>query len=126
MPELPDVEIARRDLRRWLVRATVTAAGCTDAHVSRPTPASLFARTLVGKAVEAREDARAITSGIRRAIARELRELGGRKTRHRHSFFVYGRAGEPCPRCHTLLTRTTVGGRTSVFCRRCQVRRTQR
>jgi formamidopyrimidine-DNA glycosylase len=73
-----------------------------------------------------REDARAITRGIHRAIARELRDLGGRKTTHRHSFFVYGRAGEPCPRCHTPLTRTTVGGRTSVFCRRCQVRRTER
>lgn len=33
---------------------------------------------------------------------------------------VYGRGGQPCFRCGTVLTRTVVGGRTTVYCPRCQ------
>jgi formamidopyrimidine-DNA glycosylase len=33
---------------------------------------------------------------------------------------VYGRGGEPCFRCGTTLVRTVVGGRTTVYCPRCQ------
>jgi len=61
-------------------------------------------------------DARAIARGLRRAIARELADRGD-------SFFVYGRAGEPCPRCGTHLSSVVLGGRTSVYCTGCQVHR---
>jgi formamidopyrimidine-DNA glycosylase len=33
---------------------------------------------------------------------------------------AYGREGEPCYRCGTLMRRTKVGGRSSVFCPKCQ------
>ncbi|CAM3393138.1 bifunctional DNA-formamidopyrimidine glycosylase/DNA-(apurinic or apyrimidinic site) lyase [Hydrogenibacillus schlegelii] len=33
---------------------------------------------------------------------------------------VYGREGEPCPRCGTAIERTVVAGRGSRFCPRCQ------
>jgi formamidopyrimidine-DNA glycosylase len=33
---------------------------------------------------------------------------------------VYGRGGQPCFRCGTVLARTVVGGRTTVYCPRCQ------
>lgn len=33
---------------------------------------------------------------------------------------VYGREGEPCPRCHGPLKTVPVGGRASVFCPHCQ------
>lgn len=33
---------------------------------------------------------------------------------------VYGRAGEPCPRCGTQIGSTRQGGRATYFCRRCQ------
>jgi formamidopyrimidine-DNA glycosylase len=33
---------------------------------------------------------------------------------------VYGRAGRPCFRCGTVLVRTVVGGRTTVYCPKCQ------
>jgi formamidopyrimidine-DNA glycosylase len=52
MPELPDVEVARRQLKRWLVEATVTSAKCSDVYLARPGPASRFARILVGRTVE--------------------------------------------------------------------------
>jgi len=33
---------------------------------------------------------------------------------------VYGRAGEPCRRCHHLVQRRVLGGRSSHFCPKCQ------
>ena len=33
---------------------------------------------------------------------------------------AYGRGGEPCPRCAAPIARTTLGQRTTWFCRRCQ------
>jgi formamidopyrimidine-DNA glycosylase len=261
MPELPDVEIARGNLQRWLVGAKVSAAYCADARLTRPRPPRAFPRTLTARTVEAvarrgkwlrvvlddgsrlfshlgmtgawvqapvdasvltseraridvvrhgraisvryldarrfgrlvaarrdiadwtalgpdpladgvdvrrlsqvfgksrravKEilmdqrvlagignilatealwtarvdprstgvalsvaDARAIATGVRRAIARELADRDD-------SFFVYGRAGKPCPRCGTDLSSVVLGGRTSVYCIRCQVRRTPR
>jgi formamidopyrimidine-DNA glycosylase len=258
VPELPDVEIARRQLQRWLVGAKVSAALCKDARLTRPRPPRVFARTLVGRTVDAvarkgkwlrlilddgsrvfshlgmtggwlhaamdaparrseraridvlrrgraisvryvdarrfgrlivarrdiadwsalgpdpladgvdigrlsetfaksrravkpilmdqrvlagignilatealwiarldprspgvallPSDARAIARGLHRAIFSELADQSD-------SFFVYGRAGKPCPRCGTRLSSVVLGGRTSVYCGGCQVRR---
>ena len=33
---------------------------------------------------------------------------------------VYGKNGEPCPRCGTPLAHVTIGGRGSVYCLKCQ------
>jgi formamidopyrimidine-DNA glycosylase len=76
-----------------------------------------------GNALFLPADAGAIARGLQRAIARELAD-GKRYTDGRaDAFFVYGRAGQPCPRCSTLLSSVVLGGRTTVFCRGCQVRR---
>ena len=37
-------------------------------------------------------------------------------------FRVYGRKGEPCPRCRTPLSRIELAGRTTTFCEGCQRR----
>jgi formamidopyrimidine-DNA glycosylase len=258
MPELPDVEIARRNLERWMDGATILTARCADRHLLRPTSPRILAHTLTGKKVEEVErkgkwlrlslndggrlfshlgmtgdwvnvaieaprqrfergrfdvkrrgrmssvryldmrrfgrliaasddipewgalgpdplvdgldprvlsralsksgrtvkevlmdqtvlagignilatealwmaridprsasralrppDVRATARGLRRTIARELAD---RAT----EFFVYGRAGEPCPRCGVPLASVILGGRTSVYCPTCQVRR---
>jgi formamidopyrimidine-DNA glycosylase len=269
MPELPDVELTRRDLKRWLVGARVTAAHTDDARLSRPASPRAFARALVGRTFEhverrgkwlrldlddgakvfshlgmtgswvrvaplepplrferarvdvvlrgrafsvryvdarrfgrllaARQDiadwtalgpdpladgidvgrfsealakrrravkeivmdqrvfagvgnilateglwmaridprapgnalllpadARAIARGLRRAIMRELADRARYRDGRADTFFVYGRAGQPCPRCGTRLSSVVLGGRTSVFCRECQVLRRRR
>ncbi len=65
------------------------------------------------------EDVRAIVRALRREIERELE--------HRDAhFFVYGRAGQACPRCGTKLRKLKLGGRTSAFCPKCQTRRRAR
>ena len=33
---------------------------------------------------------------------------------------AYGRTGEPCRRCRTLIRRIVIGGRSTHFCTRCQ------
>jgi formamidopyrimidine-DNA glycosylase len=38
-------------------------------------------------------------------------------------FKVYARQGQPCPRCQRKLRRITQGGRSTVFCPRCQAKR---
>jgi formamidopyrimidine-DNA glycosylase len=35
-------------------------------------------------------------------------------------FLVYGRVGEPCPRCGASIASMTIAGRTSPYCPRCQ------
>jgi formamidopyrimidine-DNA glycosylase len=41
-------------------------------------------------------------------------------------FWVYDRQGEPCRRCGTRLKGMTLGGRTTAFCPRCQLKATGR
>lgn len=44
-------------------------------------------------------------------------ELGDYQGQHN----VYGREGQPCPRCRTPIVRVKFNGRSGFFCRRCQV-----
>ena len=78
--------------------------------------------------VEVRALAGAIEASIRDTLAREdspeityVEEPGAD-----NPFDVYGKAGEPCPRCGGTLRRIVQGGRSTVFCLRCQPRRAAR
>jgi formamidopyrimidine-DNA glycosylase len=51
MPEIPDVEVARRKLDRWIGGASIVAAHSKDRHVMRPKAPSALARALVGRSV---------------------------------------------------------------------------
>jgi len=82
----------------------------------------------------ATKDVRAIGRAMQAELDRELRERAAahrdkRKGNVREGegeFAVYGRAGEPCPRCATRLTRIVLGGRGTTFCTGCQVRPARR
>jgi formamidopyrimidine-DNA glycosylase len=37
-----------------------------------------------------------------------------------NDFLVYGRLGEPCPRCRAPVQRMVQAGRSTYFCSRCQ------
>ena len=52
--------------------------------------------------------------------AEEYRRTAGKEYRNTPWLRVYGHAGEPCQRCQTPLVRTTIGGRSSVYCPQCQ------
>src|SRR3954447_16181659 len=51
MPEIPDVEVARRKLDRWIAGATISAAHSSDRRVLRPHAPSALPRALVGRSV---------------------------------------------------------------------------
>lgn len=51
---------------------------------------------------------------------RDYRTAEGLEGAFQKDFKVYGRAGEPCPKCRGRLEKTTVAGRTSTFCPNCQ------
>jgi formamidopyrimidine-DNA glycosylase len=77
---------------------------------------------------EVRALAGAIEASIRDTLAREdspeityVEEPGAD-----NPFDVYGKHGEPCPRCKMKLQRIIQGGRSTVFCPRCQTLRQPR
>ena len=68
-----------------------------------------------------------IVSVLRESIAargtsfRDYRDAAGERGSFAEQLAVYGRAGQPCPRCHARLIGThAVDGRSTVFCARCQ------
>ncbi|MBG3877666.1 formamidopyrimidine-DNA glycosylase [Desulfovibrio oxamicus] len=51
---------------------------------------------------------------------RDYRDAHGDAGAFQNRFRVYGRSGQPCVACGRTLTTGKVGGRTTVFCERCQ------
>jgi formamidopyrimidine-DNA glycosylase len=78
--------------------------------------------------------ARVLARSIERSIERTLAAQSGKSMRYfgdqaskgsKHDpnpFVIYGRGGEPCPRCGTKLSKIVLAGRGTVFCRVCQER----
>jgi formamidopyrimidine-DNA glycosylase len=66
---------------------------------------------------------RALEAGIERqgATLRDYRTADGASGRMQHEFKVYGRDGEPCPRCRGPIEKTRLGGRGTWYCPVCQV-----
>ncbi len=90
------------------------------ARIHPETPANIVEPAAVG------ELARAIRAILRRAVnaggstIRDYKDALGRAGTAATSHQVYGRAGQPCFRCHTTLEMMVVQARTTVFCRVCQ------
>ncbi|HEX3598205.1 MAG TPA: DNA-formamidopyrimidine glycosylase family protein [Polyangiaceae bacterium] len=73
------------------------------------------------------DDVRAIVAGLRKAIEKQLDSREKAHGGDPHDVFAaYGRAGEPCNRCGTQLSRIVLGGRTTTYCAHCQKRRGSR
>jgi formamidopyrimidine-DNA glycosylase len=70
--------------------------------------------------------ARGIREALKAGIARQgasLRDYStpdGRRGRMQEEFRVYGRAGEPCPRCGTPIEKIRAAGRGTWYCPNCQ------
>jgi formamidopyrimidine-DNA glycosylase len=73
---------------------------------------------------------RAVATVLRRAIERRgssIRDYvggSGLKGEYQNEFRVYGRTGEPCPRCGTAIACLRLAGRSSHFCPQCQKNKT--
>ncbi len=70
----------------------------------------------------------AIREVLREAIAaggsslRDYRQADGELGYFQHGFAVYGRTGDPCPRCGGAIARDVQSGRSSFHCPVCQTR----
>ena len=68
----------------------------------------------------------AVKTVLRRAIEQRGSSIrnyvggSGLKGRYQDEFRVYGRAGEPCPRCRTPIERIRLAGRSTHYCPECQ------
>ncbi len=61
----------------------------------------------------------ALTTGDELTYLQDGKREGAKEASN--PFRIYGRGGKPCPRCKkTALSRIVLGGRTTVFCSRCQ------
>jgi formamidopyrimidine-DNA glycosylase len=75
---------------------------------------------------EAEALAQAVRAVLRDAIAaggsslRDYRQADGELGYFQHSFAVYDREGEPCPRCGGAILRSVQSGRSSFWCPACQ------
>ena len=79
-----------------------------------------------------RARAHALWAAIREVLAAAIEREGtsfsdyqmvnGQEGRNAPFLVVYGRSGNPCPRCGAMLRKTVVGGRGTTFCPRCQQR----
>jgi formamidopyrimidine-DNA glycosylase len=77
------------------------------------------------------DELKALVRGIRRALRlgiarqgatlRDYRNANGEAGEMQAEFRVYGRFGEPCPRCGHPIEKTRAGGRGTWFCPNCQV-----
>jgi formamidopyrimidine-DNA glycosylase len=75
-------------------------------------------------------EARALHRGIRAALKAGIARQGatlstyrtpdGGKGRMQREFKIYGREGEPCERCGTLIEKIRAAGRGTWYCPRCQ------
>jgi formamidopyrimidine-DNA glycosylase len=75
----------------------------------------------------------ALHAAVRRILAAAVEREGssfdafyrtpeGQPGAYQHLFQVYGREGQPCPRCGSTIRRIVVGQRGTHLCRRCQPR----
>jgi formamidopyrimidine-DNA glycosylase len=77
-----------------------------------------------------RNDIAALRRGIRKALElgiarqgatlRDYRDPSGTRGRMQLEFQVYGREGEPCPRCGTPIEKIRAAGRGTWYCPSCQ------
>ncbi|MEO8796972.1 MAG: DNA-formamidopyrimidine glycosylase family protein [Polyangiaceae bacterium] len=66
-------------------------------------------------------DMKRLLKGIAWTLERTMKSLEENEVKAT-PFVVYGRGGEPCKRCKTILTKIELGGRTTTFCTGCQVK----
>lgn len=49
-------------------------------------------------------------------------DLYGKEGTHQNYFRIFGKKGEPCPRCREKIVFTEIGGRGTFFCPKCQAK----
>src|SRR6266480_4495184 len=132
-------DVAYRDVRRFGTWLVLRADELDSYLAARLGVGNIYADEALWRArIDPRRSAgeldvpeiRALHRGIRRSLEagiarqgatlRDYRTPDGAAGGMQHEFKVYGRGGEPCPRCRAAIEKTRVGGRGTWFCPGCQ------
>ena len=90
------------------------------ARIHPLTPAGDVDRRAVGRLRRAVREALELGIARQGATLRDYRGPDGENGAMQLEFRVYGREGEPCERCGTLIAKTRAAGRGTWFCPSCQ------
>jgi formamidopyrimidine-DNA glycosylase len=93
---------------------------CFRARVRPDRRGETLSRRAVGRLRAALEESLGEAIRNRGSTIDDYRDAWGEFGGQQERLLVYGHAGEPCPRCGAPLRSARIGGRTTVFCRRCQ------
>jgi len=93
---------------------------CFRARVRPDRPAGSLSRRAVGRLHAALGELLREAISNRGSSVADYRDAWGELGGEQELLQVYGRGGEPCPRCGRPLSVIRLAGRTTVFCRRCQ------
>lgn len=83
-------------------------------------PAGELSRAEVGALRDALQEVLAEAISARGTTFSDYRDGDGQPGEFVFRLRVYGREGEPCPRCGAPVARQRLGGRSTCFCPRCQ------
>jgi DNA-formamidopyrimidine glycosylase len=149
MPELPEVETIKNDLRALVVGRRITGVEVPDPQIGRHIDLSRFIPGLVlgniyadevlfaariaptRKASDlAPEEVERLYEAMREILREALslrgttvqayRDVLGRKGSYQSRLKVFRKAGKPCEGCPGVVVQTRVGGRDTFFCPSCQ------
>ena len=93
---------------------------CFRARVRPDRPAGELSRRAVSRLHGALGELLREAIANRGSSVDDYRDAWGNMGGEQELLQVYGRGGEPCPRCGRPLATLRLAGRTTVFCRRCQ------
>jgi formamidopyrimidine-DNA glycosylase len=93
---------------------------CFRSRIRPDRPAGTLSRRSVGRLRDALHDVIGEAIANRGSTVIDYRDAWGEIGGHQDRLLVYGRGGEPCARCGRPLRLTRIGGRSTVYCGRCQ------
>jgi len=91
-----------------------------DAHIAPQTPAGAVPGAAMNRLAMAIRSVLAAAIQAGGSTISDYLDADGKKGTYQSARRVYGRAGEPCPHCHGLLSQTLIAQRTTTWCPRCQ------
>lgn len=91
-----------------------------QAGIAPSTPAGTVSRARYGRLAHAVKEILAHAIRCGGTTFRDFIRPDGRPGYFEQELFVYGREGEPCLTCGTLLSGSRLGNRATVWCSRCQ------
>lgn len=90
------------------------------ARISPLRPANSLSAAETARLLQAIQDVLRLSIAQCGSSIRDYQDADGNAGAFQNSFQAYGQGGKPCKNCGTIMEKIKLGGRTTVFCPRCQ------